>query len=225
MTSKPEIKAVVFDAYGTLFDVHSVVSLCNEIFPDKGEAISNAWRSRQLQYTWLRALMGKYENFWQVTESALIYACNSLDLACKPEDIRQLLEAYERLDIYSEVQQALAALSDYPLAILSNGSPRMLEKVVENAGLKSNLSHIFSVDEIQTFKPRPEVYKLAEDKLGIDKSSIAFVSSNSWDIVGGTAYGLWTCWVNRARAVPEELGFIPNLEVHNLTEFVAAIVD
>src|SRR5207253_8179238 len=120
------IKALVFDAYGTLFDVHSVISTCNQNFPDQGAALSQRWRAKQLEYTWLRSLMGRYEDFWQVTESALVFACKSLNLSCSPATRTQLMEAYLHLDPYTEVREALKALSNYPLAILSNGSPRML---------------------------------------------------------------------------------------------------
>src|SRR2546425_8838100 len=150
------IKALAFDAYGTLFDVHSVISACNQNFPDQGAALSQRWRAKQLEYTWLRSLMGRYEDFWQVTESALVFACKSLSLSCPPGTRAQLMEAYLRLDPYTEVREALKTLSNYPLAILSNGSPRMLHAVVKSAGLEGVFSHVISVDEVKIYKRSEE---------------------------------------------------------------------
>ena len=141
---KKRIKALVFDAYGTLFDVHSVISACDQSFPGHGAALSQAWRAKQLEYTWLRSLMGRYKDFWQVTESALVFGCKSLGLSCLPDTRAKLMETYLRLNPFPEVQQALRALSGYLLAILSNGSPRMLKAAVESAGLKG------------TFPPHPK---------------------------------------------------------------------
>ena len=217
------LKALVFDAYGTLFDVHSIISTCNQEFPDKGPALSQAWRAKQLEYTWLRSLVGRYDDFWQVTESALIFACKTLDLPCPPGTRAQLMEAYLHLDSYPEVKQALNALSDYTLAILSNGSPRMLKAAVESASLKGVFSRVISVDQVKIYKPSPRVYRLAPQQLGAVKAAIGFVSSNFWDVAGAKAFGFWTCWVNRANAPADELGLLPDATVSALTELVDVI--
>ena len=213
-----QIKTLVFDAYGTLFDVHSVASLCNRLFPDQGADLSRVWRARQLEYTWLRSLMGHYEGFWKVTESALIAACKTLHLPCEPATRAQLMDAYLHLELFPEVRQALRSLSDCPLAILSNGSPLMLQAVVESAKLQGVFSSIVSADEAKIYKPSPRVYELAPRKLGLDRTAIGFVSSNYWDVVGARAYGFWTCWVNRSNAPGDELGFTPDVIVNTLTE-------
>ncbi len=214
------IQALVFDAYGTLFDVHSVISACNQNFPGQGPALSQAWRAKQLEYTWLRSLMGRYEDFWHVTESALSFACKTLNLQCPPATSAQLMEAYLHLDSYPEVKQALNSLSEYSLAILSNGSPRMLQAAVESAGLQGIFSRVISVDEVKIYKPSPRVYRLASQKLRVAKAAIGFVSSNFWDIAGAKAFGLRTYWVNRSRAVAEELGIVPDATVSSLAELV-----
>ncbi len=214
---------MVFDAYGTLFDVHSVISICNRKFPGRGPALSQAWRSKQLEYTWLRSLMGRYEDFWQVTESALVFACKALDLPCPLETRAELMEAYLHLQPYPEVPQALEALSSYTRAILSNGSPRMLQAAVESAGLHGIFSHVISVDEVKIYKPSPRVYQLASQKLGVAAAAIGFVSSNCWDIIGAKSFGLWTCWVNRGRAPQDELGFAPDALAGSLADLAGAL--
>ena len=137
--------------------------------------------------------MGCYEDFWQVTESALIFACKTLNLPCEPATRAQLMDAYLHLEPYPEVRQALSALSDYALAILSNGSPRMLQAAVQNAGLEGTFSHVISVDEAKIYKPSPRVYQLASQKMGMAETATGFVSSNAWDVIGARAFGLWTC--------------------------------
>ncbi len=217
------IKALVFDAYGTLFDVHSVISACNQEFAGHGAALSQAWRAKQLEYTWLRSLMGRYKDFWQVTESALIFACKNLGLPCPPATRARLMEVYLHLSPYPEVQQALKSLSEYSLAILSNGSPRMLRAAVESAGLKGIFSRIISVDEARIYKPSPIVYRLAPQKLHVAKAAIGFVSSNFWDVAGAKAFGFRTYWVNRSNAPAEELGLVPDATVSSLTDLVGVI--
>ncbi|MFI5088546.1 MAG: haloacid dehalogenase type II [Terriglobales bacterium] len=217
------IQALAFDAYGTLFDVHSVISTCNHVFPDKGPALSQLWRAKQLGYTWLRSLMGRYEDFWQVTESALVFACRSLNLDCPPATRAKLMDAYLHLDPYPEVMQALRSLSRYKLAILSNGSPRMLAAVVESAGLKGVFSDVISVDEVKIFKPSPRVYELAPRHLKVPQGAIGFISSNFWDIAGAKSFGLWTCWINRSKAPEEELGLRPDAMIGSLAELQGAL--
>ena len=214
------LKALVFDAYGTLFDVHSVISTCNQSFPGQGPALSQIWRSKQLEYTWLLSLMERYKDFWRVTESALLFACKSLGLDCPPATRAKLMEAYLHLDPYPEVRQALAALSSYPLAILSNGSPRMLRAAVVSAGLQRSFSHVLSVDVVKIFKPSPQVYRLGTQKLGVAKGAIGFVSSNFWDVAGAKAFGFRTFWVNRSKAGADELGLIPDATINSLTDLV-----
>jgi 2-haloacid dehalogenase len=212
------IQAFVFDAYGTLFDVHSVIEACHKAFPGQGEALSKLWRAKQLEYTWLRTLMNRYENFWQVTEEALTFACKALDLHATSNLSAELMAAYLKLDPYPEVPEALTTLASFPLSILSNGSLRMLNAVVQNAGLNERFTHIISVDEIKAYKPGPAVYELAPRKLAMTKDTICFVSSNSFDVVGAKAFGFQVCWVNRTKAPLDELGFAPDATVSRLTE-------
>jgi 2-haloacid dehalogenase len=217
---KKRIKALVFDAYGTLFDVHSVISACDQSFPGRGAALSQAWRAKQLEYTWLRSLMGHYKDFWQVTESALVFACKSLGLSCPPDTRAKLMETYLHLNPFPEVQQSLRALSGYSLAILSNGSPRMLKAAVESAGLKGVFSRILSVDDAKIYKPSPRVYRLAPQKLRLATSAIGFISANFWDIAGAKAFGFHTYWVNRSKAPAEELGLVPDATLSSLADLV-----
>jgi 2-haloacid dehalogenase len=219
-TEKKPIKALAFDAYGTLFDVHSVISAVNEKFPGQGPAVSAGWRTRQLEYTWLRSLMGRYEDFWHVTESALVATCNALKLPLDATVRTQLMESYFHLGTFPEVKQALKALSHLPLSILSNGSPKMLHAVVESADLQGIFTHIISVDEVKIFKPAPVVYELAVKKTGVDKDHIGFVSSNFWDDAGAKAFGLRTHWVNRAGVPPDELGIAPDVTLKSLTDLI-----
>jgi len=217
------ILALAFDAYGTLFDVHSVISTCNQVFPEKGPALSQLWRAKQLECTWLRSLMGRYEDFWQVTESALVFACRSLNLSCPPATRQKLMDAYLHLDSYPEVLQALRSLSTYKLAILSNGSPRMLAAVVENTGLRDVFSDVISVDEVKIYKPSPRVYELAPRHLKVPQDAIGFISSNFWDIAGAKSFGLWTCWINRFKAPEDELGSRPDAIIGSLADLSEAL--
>ncbi len=219
------IQAFVFDAYGTLFDVHSVVEACNRAFPGRGEALSQLWRAKQVEYTWLKTLMGQYEDFWQVTEAALTFACKALNLQAPIDPRPLLMTAYLRLDLYPEVLEALTSLAPFPLSILSNGSPRMLKAVVQNAGLKERFVQIISVEEVKAYKPSPGVYELAPQKLSIPKEAICFVSSNSFDVIGAKAFGFQVCWVNRTNAPLDELGFLPDAQVSRLTELGRLVED
>ena len=180
----PDIQAVVFDAYGTLFDVHSVVQRCDSLFPGRGSQLSLLWRSKQLEYTWLRSLMGRYEDFEAVTRAALRFACASLALELSEAGSQSLMDEYLRLAPYPEAGEALQRLQSRKLAILSNGSPAMLEALLRNTGLTARFHAVLSVDERRTYKPHPSVYRLAPDRLGVPAASIAFVSSNFWDPPG-----------------------------------------
>jgi len=215
---KPEIEALVFDAYGTLFDPYSLRSACDEWFPNCGSNLSRLWRAKQLEYTWLRSLMGHYEDFWRITESSLVFACRSLGLQCGPEVCGRLLDAYLAIEPYPEVREALSTLSNFPLAILSNGTPQMLHAALQKAGLEGVFSPVISVDEVKTYKPSPRVYRLAAEKLDVDRYAIGFISSNYWDVIGAKAFGFWTCWMNRSAAQPDELGLKPDVTVGALKE-------
>ncbi len=211
-----DIKALVFDFYGTLFDPYSVASVCDECFPSYGSNLSRLWRAKQLEYTWLRSLMGQYEDFWQITESALVFACKTLNLQCEPARRRRLLDSYLTVEPYPEVREALAALAGYPLAILSNGNPHMLQAVLQRAELAGVFSKVISVDEAKTYKPSPLVYRLAAEKIGADRGAIRFISSNSWDVIGAKAFGFRTYWINRFGGHPDELGFEADVTLRTL---------
>ncbi|MBP99469.1 MAG: haloacid dehalogenase type II [Acidobacteria bacterium] len=204
------IEAFAFDAYGTLFDVFSVTALCEELFPGNGNALAQLWRSKQLQYSLLRSLMGRHKDFWLVTEDALVYAAKSLDVDLTPARRNRLMEAYLTLDTFPDVRPGLEALKKLGLrlAILSNGEPRMLEAAARSAGIDTLLDTIISVEEIKIFKVSPRVYQLGLDRLQVNRSTMGFVSSNSWDINGASSAGLTTFWIQRtAGEPPEELGF------------------
>jgi len=220
---KRDIQAVVFDAYGTLFDVHSLIALCDRKFPGRGAELSKVWRSKQLEYTWLRSLMGQYEDFWKVTESALVFACGSLKLACPLQTRQELMESYLHLEIFPEVKPTLAQLSQYKLAILSNGSPKMLAVAVESAGLNGIVTELISADEVKIYKPSPRAYALVSQQLRVPDSAVAFVSSNFWDVAGAKSFGFWTCWVNRAKLPEDELSVRPDATVDNLDGLVGLL--
>ena len=217
------IRALVFDAYGTLFDVHSVIARCESLFPGRGAALSHLWRQKQLEYTWLRSLMGRYENFESVTASALNYACSTLGLTLTKRSAGDLLLAYRRLNTFAEVGDALAALRDCRLAILSNGSPEMLNAVVRHSGLDRLLDAVISVDKVRMFKPHPSVYRLVPDKLQVRSRDVGFVSSNYWDVCGAAAFGFQAFWINRTKAAPDELGPRPNAVLQRLTDLIGWI--
>ncbi len=219
MDKKPQ--ALVFDAYGTLFDVHSVGTLCERLFPGNGAALSQAWRAKQLEYTWLRSLMGRYEDFTAVTRAALERAGHALQLKIGPGQYTQLMAAYDRLALYPDAREALAALAGMKLAILSNGSPGMLAAAVKNAGLDTTFAAVISVDAVKIYKPDPRVYQLAPDLLGIPKTAISFVSSNYWDAAGAKNFGFRVFWINRSGAQPDALGAAPDAVLASLAELAA----
>jgi len=217
------IKALVFDAYGTLFDVRSVLARCEEVFPGHGANLTTLWRTKQLEYTWLRSLMGKYEDFWQITQDGLVFACRSLGLAPTHAKIDHLMQAYLTLSPFPEIPAALKALSTVPCSILSNGSPKMLNGVVRNAGLAWRFQHVLSVDKVRIYKPHPTVYQLAEIHCGIHREEIGFVSSNAWDVAGGKAFGFQAIWLNRQNAPAEVLGVQPDRIIHSAMELTSAL--
>ena len=216
MTTGP-IRGYVFDAYGTLFDVHSVVEVGREVTTDP-MTLSATWRQKQLEYTWLRALMGRYEDFWAVTEAALHYALRRLDLRASEAQVRRLMEAYLALACFPEVPVALARLAPRPRAILSNGSPRMLQAAVASSGLGPHLDHVLSVDAVKTYKPAPTVYALGPRALGLAADELLFVSSNAWDVAGAKAFGYRVAWCNRGQAPEEQLGLRADLVIRRLDE-------
>jgi 2-haloacid dehalogenase len=214
------ISALVFDAYGTLFDVHSVTRLAESCFPGRGAALSAAWRTKQLEYTWLRTLMGRYEDFNRVTLAALEWSLESLRLEATA-GMRDALHAeYRRLAVFPEVHAALATLAaKWPLAILSNGHPEMLEAVVDHNGLRERFrGGIVSVHGAGKFKPAPEVYRLMQDKLGLPCAKVGFVSSNGWDAAGAKAFGFQAFWINRGGAAADRLGAPPDAMLPSLAE-------
>lgn len=218
-----QIDALVFDAYGTLFDVHSVIRRCEALWPGKGSALSSAWRSKQLEYTWLRSLMGRYENFEVVTQDALRQACETLGLECGDDHVAQLMDEYRRLATFAEVKDVLPALAGRKRAILSNGSPGMLEAVVHHNGLETELDAVISVDGLRIYKPDPRVYRLAVDALGLAPDRIGFVSSNGWDACGAQSFGFHAFWINRTGAAMERLGAAPERTLTTLAELPALI--
>jgi 2-haloacid dehalogenase len=217
------LKCLVFDAYGTVFDVHSIVTALDRRFPGQGSEVSNAWRTRQLEYTWLRSLMDRYEDFWKVTESALVATCNAMKLPLEANTRAQLMQAYLSLKPFPEVKQTLSALSKIPKVILSNGNPRMLEDVVKNAGLEGAFSQLLSVDDVKIYKPSPAAYQLAVKKMGCNAESIGFVSSNFFDVAGAKVFGFRSHWVNRSGAPGDELGVTPDAILKSLSDLVGLV--
>ena len=211
------IRGYVFDAYGTLFDVHSVVEAGRDITDDP-LTLSATWRQKQLEYTWLRSVMGRYEDFWAVTESALRYAVRRLGLTVTEAQIDRLMSAYLTLACFPEVKAALARLRDRPCAILSNGAPAMLEAAVRSSGLGDALHHVLSVDTVKVFKPSPLVYALGAEAMGASADELLFVSSNAWDVAGAKAFGYQVAWCNRSGAPAEELGAPADYVVDTLEE-------
>jgi 2-haloacid dehalogenase len=181
-------------------------------------ALSTTWRQKQLEYTWLRALMGRYEDFWAVTEAALRHAVRRLGLAPTEAQIARLMAAYLSLACFPEVKDALARLEGRPRAILSNGSPRMLDAAVASSGLRPLLQHVLSVDAVRTYKPSPVVYALGPKAMGIPAGDLLFVSSNAWDVAGAKAFGYRVAWCNRSGAPAEELGVTLDHEITRLDQ-------
>ncbi|RBP15589.1 2-haloacid dehalogenase [Roseiarcus fermentans] len=196
------IRALVFDAYGTLYDVQSVRGLATELCGDKGDFITQAWRLKQLEYTWLRGLMRAYEDFSVVTRAALEFALDRAGVTPTPALCEELMAKYLDLDLYPEARQALAALSGYKLAILSNGSPDMLAALVEGSGIAPFFADVISVDRAKTFKPDPRCYDLVAPALGVERHEVLFVSSNSFDVAGAKQFGLKVAWIDRVGRAP-----------------------
>ncbi|MFZ0488022.1 MAG: haloacid dehalogenase type II [Arenicellales bacterium] len=224
MTRFENIKACVFDAYGTLFDVHSAVGRYKSRLGEAADAVSALWRTKQLEYTWLRSLMGKHEDFWCVTGDALDYAMDAHNV--DDSALREaLMKAYLALDAYPEVKEVLRALREagYQTAILSNGSPDMLKAAVDSAGINDLLDACLSVEEVGIFKPHPKVYRLAVDRLGVRAGEISFQSSNAWDAVGAATFGMRVAWVNRFGQKRERLTADPQAEIGDLRQLITVL--
>ena len=215
------IKAVVFDAYGTLYDIQSVAEVTEQAFPGYGDIITQIWRIKQLEYSWLRSLMGRYQDFSVVTRDSLAYTLRVLGLPHDDAVFARIVDKYLHLDLYSDALGAISALKGNKLAILSNGSSNMLDALVRNSGLDSMLDAVISVDAKRIFKPSPHAYALIEQKLGIAPREVLFVSSNPWDACGAKAFGLTVAWIERV--TPETLAraCVDNAAVAPLTMFRA----
>ena len=213
------VKAVVFDAYGTLFDIQSVAYVTEQAFPGYGEIITQIWRIKQLEYTWLRSLMRRYEDFSVITRDSLAYALKVLGLKHDAQVFERIMEKYLYLDLYPDAAAALAAMQDRKLAILSNGSPAMLGALVRNSGLV--LDATISVDTQKIFKPSPDAYALIEATLGVAPHDVLFVSSNPWDACGAKAFGLKVAWIERVTPETMALACAKNDVVPPLTMFKA----
>ena len=210
------IKAIIFDAYGTLFDVNSAAEMCKNKIGDKWENFSNYWRMTQLEYTFLRTLMDRYKDFWQITE-------DSLDKSMKVYKIdnslkKELLNLYKKLSVFPEVKQTLIKLKEkkLKLAILSNGTPTLLNGLVDSNNLNDLFDDIFSIDEVKVYKPSPKVYEIPIKKYKIKKNEVAFLSANTWDVSGGGNYGYNPVWVNRNKNIFDNLDFKPSYEIESL---------
>lgn len=213
------IRACVFDAYGTLFDVHSAVGGHRSRMGDAAPAISALWRQKQLEYTWLRSLMQRHADFWQITGDALDYALASHGVD-DPALRADLMDAYLRLDCYPEVPLVLEQLNRAGLrcAILSNGSPAMLDAAVAGAGLGKWLEAVLSIEDVGIYKPDPRIYRLAVDRLGVSADQVCFLSSNAWDVAGALSFGFRVAWINRFGQPPERLGQTADAELGTLVE-------
>jgi 2-haloacid dehalogenase len=215
------IKALAFDAYGTLFDVFSVTALCEQLFPGKGNQLAQIWRFKQLQYSLMRSLMGRHRDFWGLTEDGLVWASKNLQLDLTADKKKQLMDAYLSLAAFPDVKPGLDALKKQgvKLAILSNGEPRMLEAAAKSAGIRDLLDEIISVEEVKIFKVSPRVYNLAPERMKVSNPELGFVSANNWDAVAAASAGLRTFWIQRSTVeVPEELGFQVDTIVKAITD-------
>jgi|TARA_B110000438_G_scaffold282558_1_gene309732 2-haloacid dehalogenase len=217
------IKAIVFDAYGTLFDVNSAAEKCKGKIGDKWEGFANHWRTTQLEYTWLRSLMKKHKDFWQVTEDSLDKSMKvfKIDSSMKNE----LLNLYKTLTPYSEVKEVLKSLKakKYKLAILSNGTPSLLNDLVKSNNLDDIFNDLFSIEEVGVYKPDSKVYDMPIKKYQVKNEEIAFLSANTWDVSGGGNYGYNAIWVNRNNNIFDNLDYKPKNEVNNLTQLLKII--
>ena len=217
------IKAIIFDAYGTLFDVNSAAEKCKGKIGDKWEDFANYWRTTQLEYTWLRSLMNRHKDFWKITEDSLDKSMKFFKIDNSMRN--DLLDLYKVLSPFSEVKETLNKLKkkDFKLAILSNGTPSLLENLVKNNNLENIFDDIFSIEEVGIFKPDSKVYDLPVNKYNIKKDEILFLSANTWDVSGGGNYGYNSVWVNRNKNIFDNLDYQPLDEIHDLSELLEII--
>ena len=217
------VKAIIFDAYGTLFDVNSAAEKCKDKIGDKWEPFANFWRTTQLEYTWLRSLMGKHKDFWQVTEDSLDKSMKAFNIDSSMKN--ELLNLYKILSPYKEVSETLKALKEkkFKLAILSNGTPSLLNELVKSNNLNDLFDDIFSIEEVGVYKPDFKVYDIPVKKYKIKKGEIAFLSANTWDVSGGGNYGYQAIWVNRNNNIFDNLDYKPTNEIKSLKELTNLI--
>jgi 2-haloacid dehalogenase len=217
------IKAIIFDAYGTLFDVNSAAEKCKDKIGDKWEPFANFWRTTQLEYTWLRSLMKRHKDFWQITEDSLDKSMRAFNI--DPEMKDELLNLYKVLSPFQEVPETLKILKkkNFKLAILSNGTPSLLNRLVKSSNLDNLFDDLFSIEEVGIYKPDSKVYDLPIKKYKIEKSQIAFLSANTWDVSGGGNYGYQAIWVNRNNNIFDNLDYKPINQIKNLSELINLI--
>ena len=214
------IKAIIFDAYGTLFDVNSAAEKCKSKIGDKWENFANYWRTTQLEYTWLRSLMSRHKDFWQITEDSLNKSMKVFNIDNNLKN--ELLNLYKILSPYPEVKKVLTDLKKrkFKLAILSNGTPKLLEELVKNNNLNNLFDDLFSIEEVKIYKPDSRVYDLPIKKYNIKPNEIIFLSANTWDVSGGGNYGYNSIWVNRNKSHFDNLDYLPKYEIGNLTQLL-----
>ena len=217
------IKAIIFDAYGTLFDVNSAAEKCKDKIGDKWEPFANFWRTTQLEYTWLRSLMKRHKDFWQITEDSLDKSMKAFNIDPKMKD--ELLNLYKVLSPFQKVPETLKTLKakNFKLAILSNGTPSLLNQLVNNNNLDNFFDDLFSIEEVGIYKPDSRVYDLPIKKYNIKKNEVVFLSANTWDISGAGNFGYQTVWVNRNNNIFDNLDYKPNKEIKNLSELIDII--
>ena len=217
------VKAIIFDAYGTLFDVNSAAEKCKDKIGDKWEPFANFWRTTQLEYTWLRSLMERHKDFWQVTEDSLDKSMKAFNIDLSMKD--ELLNLYKVLSPYKEVPETLKTLKEkkFKLAILSNGTPSLLNELVKSNNLDNLFDDIFSIEEVGIYKPSSKVYDIPIKKYQIEKSEVAFLSANTWDVSGGGNYGYQSIWVNRNNNIFDNLDYEPKNQIKNLKDLLPKI--
>jgi len=217
------IKAIIFDAYGTLFDVNSAAEKCKDKIGDKWEPFANFWRTTQLEYTWLRSLMKRHKDFWQITEDSLDKSMKTFNIEPKMKD--ELLNLYKVLSPFQEVPKTLKILKEknFKLAILSNGTPSLLNQLVMSNNLDDLFDDLFSIEEVGIYKPDSKVYDLPIKKYKIEKNEVVFLSANTWDISGAGNFGYQPVWVNRTNNIFDNLDYKPNNEIKNLSELIDII--
>ena len=215
-----KVKAIIFDAYGTLFDVNSAAEKCKGKIGDKWEGFSNYWRTTQLEYTWLRSLMNRHKDFWQVTEDSLDKSMQAFKIDSSMRN--ELLDLYKVLSTFPEVKEVLNKLKEknYKLAILSNGTPFLLNELVKSNNLNNIFNDIFSIEEVKTYKPDPKVYNIPIKKYQIQKNEIAYLSANTWDVSAGGNYGFNPVWLNRNNSIFDNLDYVPKYQIENLSKLI-----